>query len=213
MKEVDGYFWYFCYLFSSGDGYLEVVIIWFEMMLGDMVVVVNFIDECYVYLVGQIFILLFVEREILIVVDDYVEKDFGIGCVKVILVYDFNDFVIGQCYGLFQIMVMCKNGMMNKEVGQFEGLDCFEVCKVVVVGLEELGLLVKVEDYCYSVFYFDCGKVLVELLFFIQWFVKIEFLVVCCCEVFEKYDFCFIFGCWEKVYCDWFIDICDWCIS
>ena len=102
---------------------------------------------------------------------------------------------------------------MNKEAGQFEGLDRFEARKAVVAGLEELGLLVKVEDYRHSVPYSDRGKVPVEPLLSTQWFVKTEPLAARCREALEKQDPRFIPERWEKVYRDWLTDIRDWCIS
>ena len=141
------------------------------------------------------------------------EKDFGTGCVKVTPAHDPNDFAIGQRHGLPQITVMRKNGTMNKEAGQFEGLDRFEARKAVVAGLEELGLLVKVEDYRHSVPYSDRGKVPVEPLLSTQWFVKTEPLAARCREALEKQDPRFIPERWEKVYRNWLTDIRDWCIS
>ena len=213
MKEVDGHLWHFRYPLSSGDGHLEVATTRPETMLGDTAVAVNPTDERYAHLVGQTLTLPFVGREIPIVADDHVEKEFGTGCVKVTPAHDPNDFAIGQRHGLPQITVMRKNGTMNKEAGQFEGLDRFEARKAVVAGLEELGLLVKVEDYRHSVPYSDRGKVPVEPLLSTQWFVKTEPLAARCREALEKQDPRFIPERWEKVYRDWLTDIRDWCIS
>ena len=213
MKEVDGHLWHFRYPLSSGAGHLEVATTRPETMLGDTAVAVNPTDERYAHLVGQTLTLPFVGREIPIVADDHVEKEFGTGCVKVTPAHDPNDFAIGQRHGLPQITVMRKNGTMNKEAGQFEGLDRFEARKAVVAGLEELGLLVKVEDYRHSVPYSDRGKVPVEPLLSTQWFVKTEPLAARCREALEKQDPRFIPERWEKVYRDWLTDIRDWCIS
>ena len=213
MKEVDGHLWHFRYPLSRGEGYLEVATTRPETMLGDTAVAVNPSDERYAHLVGQTLTLPFVGREIPIVADDHVEKDFGTGCVKVTPAHDPNDFAIGQRHGLPQITVMRKNGTMNNEAGQFEGLDRFEARKAVVAGLEELGLLVKVEDYRHSVPYSDRGKVPVEPLLSTQWFVKTEPMAARCREALEKQDPRFIPERWEKVYRDWLTDIRDWCIS
>ena len=213
MKEVDGHLWHFRYPLSSGDGHLEVATTRPETMLGDTAVAVNPTDERYAHLVGQTLTLPFVGREIPIVADDHVEKEFGTGCVKVTPAHDPNDFAIGQRHGLPQITVMRKNGTMNKEAGQFEGLDRFEARKAVVAGLDDLGLLVKVEDYRHSVPYSDRGKVPVEPLLSTQWFVKTEPLAARCREALEKQDPRFIPERWEKVYRDWLTDIRDWCIS
>ncbi len=213
MKEVDGHLWHFRYPLSSGDGHLEVATTRPETMLGDTAVAVNPTDERYAHLVGQTLTLPFVGREIPIVADDHVEKEFGTGCVKVTPAHDPNDFAIGQRHGLPQITVMRKNGTMNKEAGKFEGLDRFEARKALVAGLEELGLLVKVEDYRHSVPYSDRGKVPVEPLLSTQWFVKTEPLAARCREALQKQDPRFIPKRWEKVYRDWLTDIRDWCIS
>ncbi|WP_413441774.1 valine--tRNA ligase [Synechococcus sp. MIT S1220] len=213
MKEVDGHLWHFRYPLSSGEGHLEVATTRPETMLGDTAVAVNPTDERYAHLVGRSLTLPFVGREIPIVADDHVEKDFGTGCVKVTPAHDPNDFAIGQRHGLPQITVMRKNGTMNKEAGQFEGLDRFEARQAVVAGLEELGLLVKVEDYRHSVPFSDRGKVPVEPLLSTQWFVKTEPLAARCREALETQNPRFIPERWEKVYRDWLTDIRDWCIS
>lgn len=95
-----------CYLLVDGSGYIEIVIICFEMMLGDMVVVVYFEDDCYKYLIGKKVVFLIVGCEIFIVGDDYVDMEFGSGVVKIMFVYDLNDFEIGNCYNLECILVM-----------------------------------------------------------------------------------------------------------
>ena len=213
MKEVDGHLWHFRYPLSSGDGHLEVATTRPETMLGDTAVAVNPSDDRYAHLVGQTLTLPFVGREIPIVADDHVEKDFGTGCVKVTPAHDPNDFAIGQRHGLPQITVMRKNGTMNHQAGEFEGLDRFEARKAVVAGLEDLGLLVKVEDYRHSVPHSDRGKVPVEPLLSTQWFVKTEPLAARCRKALEQQDPCFIPERWEKVYRDWLTDIRDWCIS
>ena len=213
MKEVEGHLWHFRYPLTSGDGYLEVATTRPETMLGDTAVAVNPSDDRYAHLVGQTLTLPFVGREIPIVADDHVDKEFGTGCVKVTPAHDPNDFAIGQRHGLPQITVMRKNGTMNHEAGQFKGLDRFDARKAVVAGLEELGLLVKVEAYRHSVPHSDRGKVPVEPLLSTQWFVKTEPLAARCREALERQDPLFIPERWEKVYRDWLTDIRDWCIS
>ena len=213
MREVNGHLWHFRYPLSSGEGHLEVATTRPETMLGDTAVAVNPTDERYAHLVGQTLTLPFVGREIPIVADDHVDKEFGTGCVKVTPAHDPNDFAIGQRHGLPQITVMRKNGTMNQQAGEFQGLDRFEARKAVVAGLEDLGLLVKVEDYRHSVPHSDRGKVPVEPLLSTQWFVKTEPLAARCREALDKQDPCFIPDRWEKVYRDWLTDIRDWCIS
>lgn len=107
--------------------------------------------------------MLLVDKEILIIVDDYVDMEFGIGVVKIIFVYDLNDFEVGNCYDLFWVNVMNEDGMMNELVGKYEGMDCFVVCKVIVFDLKELGCLIKIEIMNYSVGYLEWIGVVVEL--------------------------------------------------
>ncbi len=213
MKEVDGHLWHFRYPLSSGEGHLEVATTRPETMLGDTAVAVNPSDERYAHLVGQTLDLPFTGRQIPIVADDHVEKEFGTGCVKVTPAHDPNDFAIGQRHGLAQITVMRKNGTMNAEAGRFEGMDRFEARKAVVAALDQEGLLVKVEDYRHTVPHSDRGKVPVEPLLSTQWFVNTEPLAARCREALAKQDPRFIPERWEKVYRDWLTDIRDWCIS
>ena len=152
-------------------------------------------------------------RTIPIIGDPHVDKDFGTGCVKVTPAHDPNDFEIGQRHGLPQITVMTKQGTMNNNAGQFEGLDRFEARKAVVDSLEQIGLLTKIEEYKHSVPFSDRGKVPVEPLLSTQWFVKMDPLANSCSEFFDKGQPKFIPNRWSKVYRDWLTDIRDWCIS
>ena len=213
MKEVDGHLWHFRYPLLSGEGHLEVATTRPETMLGDVAVAVNPTDERYRHLVGQMLILPLVGREIPIVADDHVEKEFGTGCVKVTPAHDPNDFAIGQRHDLPQITVMHKNGTMNAHAGRFEGLDRFKARQAVVEALKEEGLLVKVEAHRHSVPYSDRGKVPVEPLLSTQWFVKTEPLAAHCRKALDHQQPRFIPERWEKVYRDWLTDIRDWCIS
>ncbi len=218
MKEVDGYLWHFRYPLSSGpasDGttHLEVATTRPETMLGDVAVAVNPSDERYSHLVGSLLRLPLVGREIPVVGDDHVEKDFGTGCVKVTPAHDPNDFAIGKRHDLPLITVMNKNGTMNSHAGKFEGLDRFDARKAVVKALEDDGFLVKVEPYKHSVPYSDRGKVPVEPLLSTQWFVRMEPMAARCRAHLAKGEPRFIPERWEKVYRDWLIDIRDWCIS
>lgn len=142
-KDDKGVFYYVKYLFVdkdyifNGKYYIEIVMICFEIMMGDIVVVVNLSDDCYKELVGKKVILLLVECEILIIVDVYVDFEFGIGMVKIMFVYDLNDFKVGNWYDLKWINIMNDDVLMNVNVGKYEGMDCFEVCKVMVKDFED----------------------------------------------------------------------------
>ena len=218
MKEVDGHLWHFRYpLAHSVEGipkaFLEVATTRPETMLGDVAVAVNPSDERYKKLIGQSLILPFIEREIPIIGDEHVDKEFGTGCVKVTPAHDPNDFAIGQRHKLPLITVMNKDGTMNENAGSFKSLDRFEARKAVVAALEEKGLLAKVEAYRHSVPFSDRGKVPVEPLLSTQWFVNMEPLAAKCRHHFAKGEPKFVPERWGKVYKDWLDGIRDWCIS
>ncbi len=173
-KEVDGHLWHFRYPLTDRSGYLEVATTRPETMLGDTGVAVNPNDERYKDLIGKTVTLPIVGREIPIIGDEFVEMDFGTGCVKVTPAHDPNDFEMGQRHNLPMINIMNKDGSLNENAGEFQGQDRFVARKNVVKKLEELGNLVKIEDYRHSVPYSDRGKVPIEPLLSTQWFVKIE---------------------------------------
>jgi valyl-tRNA synthetase len=174
QKEVDGHLWHFRYPLTDGSGYVEVATTRPETMLGDTAVAVNPNDDRYTDIIGKTLTLPIVGREIPVIADEYVDKEFGTGCVKVTPAHDPNDFAMGQRHDLPLITVMNKDGTMNAEAGPFEGLDRFEARKAVVARLEEDGCLVRTEDYHHTVPYSDRGKVPVEPLLSTQWFVKIK---------------------------------------
>ena len=220
MKEVDGHLWHFRYPLVTSSittakkiSFLEVATTRPETMLGDVAVAVNPSDERYKDLIGEKLTLPLVGRTIPVIGDTHVDKDFGTGCVKVTPAHDPNDFEIGQRHDLPQITVMTKKGTMNKNAGQFEGLDRFEARKAVVDSLKEKGLLTKIETYKHSVPFSDRGKVPVEPLLSTQWFVKMDPLATTCAEFFDKGQPKFVPKRWSKVYRDWLTDIRDWCIS
>ena len=218
MKEVDGYLWHFRYPLSDGptkDGitHLEVATTRPETLLGDVAVAVNPSDDRYINIVGKSLTLPFIDRQIPVIADHHVDKDFGTGCVKVTPAHDQNDFEIGKRHDLPQITVMNKDGTMNAGAGRFSGLDRFEAREAIVLALKEKDLLVKIEPYRHSVPYSDRGKVPVEPLLSTQWFVKMEPLANKCRDYLAKGEPRFIPNRWEKVYKDWITDIRDWCIS
>ena len=218
MKEVDGYLWHFRYPLTHSSQankitHLEVATTRPETMLGDVAVAVNPSDERYKNVVGQFLTLPFVGRQIPVIADQHVDKDFGTGCVKVTPAHDPNDFEIGQRHDLQQITVMNKNGTMNSNAGPFEGLDRFEAREAVIEALKEQDLLCKVEPYRHSVPFSDRGKVPVEPLLSTQWFVRMEPLASKCREYLKKKEPNFVPDRWGKVYKDWLDGIRDWCIS
>ena len=213
-KEVDGNLWHFRYPLTDGSGHVEVATTRPETMLGDTAVAVNPEDERYQEMVGKTLTLPLMGREIPIIADSYVDKEFGTGCVKVTPAHDPNDFAMGERHNLPMINIMNKDGSMNEEAGRFEGLDRFEARKQVVAALDEVGALVRIEDYKHSVPYSDRGKVPVEPLLSTQWFVKIRPLADNALDALDNHQSPkFVPERWTKVYRDWLVNLRDWCIS
>ena len=217
-KEVDGNLWHFRYPLTERDSdetrYVEVATTRPETMLGDTAVAVNPNDERYQDLVGKTVTLPLMDREIPIIADDYVDAEFGTGCVKVTPAHDPNDFAMGERHDLPMINIMNKDGSMNDNAGGFQGLDRFEARKQVVAALDEQGFLVKVEDYKHTVPYSDRGKVPVEPLLSTQWFVKIRPLADKALDYLDNHQSPkFVPQRWTKVYRDWLVNLKDWCIS
>lgn len=213
-KEVKGHLWNFRYPLADGSGYLVVATTRPETMLGDTAVAVNPDDDRYKHLIGKTVMLPIMNREIPIIGDRYVDKAFGSGCVKITPAHDPNDFEMGQRHSLPLINILNKDGSINANGGEFEGQDRFVARKNVVKKLDELGLLEKIEDYNHTVPYSERGKVPVEPLLSIQWFVKIKPLSDFALEQFDKQNSpTFVPDRWGKVYRDWLIRLKDWCIS
>ncbi|MDV3348725.1 valine--tRNA ligase [Leptothoe sp. LEGE 181152] len=213
-KEVDGNLWHFRYPLTDGSGHVEVATTRPETMLGDTAVAVNPEDERYQEMVGKTLTLPLVGREIPIIADNYVDKEFGTGCVKVTPAHDPNDFAMGERHNLPMITIMHKDGSMNENAGRFEGLDRFEARQQVVAALDDVDALVRIEDYKHSVPYSDRGKVPVEPLLSTQWFVKIRPLADNALDALDNHQSPkFVPERWTKVYRDWLVNLRDWCIS
>jgi valyl-tRNA synthetase len=213
-KETNGSLWYFRYPLTDGSGYVEVATTRPETMLGDTAVAVNPNDERYKHLIGKTLTLPIVGRQIPIVGDEFVEAEFGTGCVKVTPAHDPNDFAMGQRHNLPLINIMNKDGTLNENAGDFNGQERFAARRNVVAKLDELGVLVKVEEYKHTVPYSDRGKVPVEPLLSTQWFVKIRPMADNCLEHLDRQNSPeFVPQRWSKVYRDWLVKLKDWCIS
>ncbi|MFZ9737608.1 MAG: valine--tRNA ligase [Prochlorotrichaceae cyanobacterium] len=213
-KEVDGHLWHFRYPLTDGSGYLEVATTRPETMLGDTGVAVNPEDDRYRHLIGKTLTLPLVGREIPVIADELVDREFGTGCVKVTPAHDPNDFEMGKRHNLPFINVMNKDGSMNENAGAFAGLDRYDARKAVVAKLDEQGFLVKIEDYRHTVPYSDRGKVPVEPLISTQWFVKIKPLAEDTLSwLDDRSSPRFVPERWTKVYRDWLVNLKDWCIS
>lgn len=213
-QEVDGNLWHFRYPLIDGSGFIEIATTRPETMLGDSAVAVNPKDPRYQTLIGKTLRLPIIGREIPIVGDEWVDLEFGTGCVKVTPAHDPNDFEIGKRHNLPFINILNKDGTINENGAEFTGQDRFVARKNVVKRLEEEGLLVKVENYRHSVPFSDRGKVPVEPLLSTQWYVKIEPLAQKALkELDENHSPAYIPERWAKVYRDWLVKLKDWCIS
>ena len=212
-EEHEGHFWHIRYPIKDSDGYVTIATTRPETLLGDTAVAVNPEDERYKDLVGKTLILPLVGREIPVIADDYVDKDFGTGCVKITPAHDPNDFLVGQRHNLEQIRVMNDDATINRFRGKYEGLDRYEARKRIVADLEEQGYLVKIESCHHNVGQcYRCGTV-VEPITSDQWFVKMEPLAKPAIEVVKDGTIKFIPERLGKVYLNWMNNVHDWCIS
>ena len=212
-KEKPGHLWHMRYPLADGSGYLVVATTRPETMMGDTGVAVNPNDERYQHLVGKTCILPLMNREIPIVADDYVEMDFGTGCVKMTPAHDPNDFEVGLRHNLETIRVLDDNGVVNANGGKYEGMDRYEARKAVVADLEALGLLEKVEDYSHNVgTCYRCHND-VEPIISAQWFVKMQPLAKEALRVVNEGETKFVPDRFAKTYTNWMENVHDWCIS
>jgi len=212
-EEEAGHLWHIRYDAKDGSGSVVVATTRPETMLGDTAVAVNPKDERYADLIGKTVVLPIMDREIPIVADDYVEMEFGTGAVKITPAHDPNDFEVGTRHDLPVIRVMDDHGVINENGGEFCGLDRVEARKAVVAKLQELGCLVKVEDYTHSVGHcYRCGSV-VEPITSDQWFVKMKPLAEPAIEAVRSGRVEFVPKRFEKIYFNWMENVRDWCIS
>ena len=212
-QDKPGHLWHMRYPLSDGSGYLVVATTRPETMMGDTGVAVNPNDERYKHLVGKTCILPLMDREIPIVADDYVEMDFGTGCVKMTPAHDPNDFEVGLRHNLDTIRVLDDNGVVNANGGKYEGMDRYAARKAVVADMEALGLMEKVEDYSHNVgTCYRCHND-VEPIISAQWFVKMKPLAEAAIKVVEDGETRFVPDRFAKTYLNWMENVHDWCIS
>ncbi len=209
----NGYLWYIKYPIKDQTSSLVVATTRPETILGDTAVAVNPSDERYKDLVGKSVILPIINREIPIIADDYVEKDFGTGVVKITPAHDFNDFMVAQRHNLPSINVMTNDAVMNENADKFEGLDRFECRKKIIEDLKHLGMIDKIEDYKLVVGHCYRCKSIVEPRLSKQWFVKIKPLAEKAIDAVKKGETRIIPEQWENNYFGWMENIRDWCIS
>ena len=212
-QDKPGHLWHMRYPLTDGSGYLVVATTRPETMMGDTGVAVNPNDERYKDLVGKTVTLPIMNREIPIVADDYVEMDFGTGCVKMTPAHDPNDFEVGLRHNLEVIRVLDDNGKVNANGGPYEGMDRYECRKKVVEDLEAMGLMEKIEDYSHNVgTCYRCHND-VEPIISAQWFVKMEPLAREAMRVVEEGEVKFVPERFSKTYLNWMENVHDWCIS
>ncbi|MBQ7624714.1 MAG: valine--tRNA ligase [Clostridia bacterium] len=212
-SEQAGKLWYIKYQIEGSDDFLEIATTRPETMMGDTGIAVNPNDERYRHLIGKKAILPLMNRPIPIFADDYVEMDFGTGCVKVTPCHDPNDFDMGKRHDLEFILVIDGNGKINKNGGKYCGLDRLEARKQVIEDLDKLGLLTKTEDYSHNVgTCYRCGTN-VEPMTSSQWFVKMEPLAKEDLAAVRRGDIKFIPERFTKTYTNWMENVHDWCIS
>lgn len=212
--DESGKLWHIRYPYAEGEEHVTVATTRPETMLGDVAVAVNPKDERYKHLIGKDLILPLTGRKIPVIADDYVDKDFGTGCVKVTPAHDPNDFEIGRRHNLEQLLVLDEHGIMNEAAGQdFAGLDRYACREKILNLLAEQGLLEKTETHEHAVGHcYRCDTV-IEPYLSDQWFVKMQPLAQRAIEVVEKGEVRFQPERWTKVYMHWMNNIRDWCIS
>ena len=212
-REVNGRLYHLRYPFADGSGHLVVATTRPETYLGDTAVAVNPSDERYQHLIGKKLRLPVIGREIPIIADDFVAKEFGTGCVKVTPAHDPNDFQMGLRHNLAQINVMTDDGHMNEEAGPYKGLERFACRKKIMEDLEAAGLLEKVDEHKHAVGHcYRCSTV-VEPRLSPQWFVKMKPLAAPGIEAVKDGRIKFVPERWNKTYLEWMENIRDWCIS
>ena len=212
-EEQEGHFWHIKYPIVGTDRFLEIATTRPETLLGDTAIAVHPDDERYQDIIGKNVILPLVNREIPIVADYYVDKEFGTGAVKITPAHDPNDFEVGKRHDLEEINVMNDDATINEKGGKYAGMERYEARKAIVKDLEEQGYLVKVVPHTHAVGTHDrCGTT-VEPLIKQQWFVKMEELAKPAIEALKSGELKFVPERFDKIYLHWLENIKDWCIS
>ena len=212
--DQDGFFWHINYPIVGEEGrFVEIATTRPETLLGDTAVAVNPEDERYQDLIGKMLKLPLTDREIPVIADSYVDKEFGTGCVKITPAHDPNDFEVGKRHNLPEINIMNDDATINELGGKYAGMERYAARKAIVHDLEELGLLVKVVPHTHSVGTHDRCKTTVEPLIKQQWFVKMEEMAKPAIEALKNHTLNFVPERFDKIYLHWLENIRDWCIS
>ncbi len=213
-KEVNGHLYHLQYPLADGSGHLTVATTRPETMLGDTAVAVHPEDPRYRHLIGKNLILPIVNREIPIIGDEYVEREFGSGAVKITPAHDPNDFEVGLRHDLPQIIVMDESGKMNGQAGPYQGMDRADCRKAIVKDLQAQGVLVKIEDHVHQVGHSERSGAVVEPYLSTQWFVSMKPLAEKAIEAQKSgQGVRFVPDRFEKIYLHWIENVRDWCIS
>ncbi|MCP3773999.1 valine--tRNA ligase [Paenibacillus sp. MZ04-78.2] len=213
-KEVQGALYHLKYPVKDSDEFIVVATTRPETMLGDTAVAVHPKDERYKHLIGKTLVLPIIGREIPIVGDEYVEKDFGSGAVKITPAHDPNDFEVGRRHDLPQVLVMDESGKMNENAGKYQGMDRFDCRKQIVADMKELGVLIKIEEHVHQVGHSERSGAVVEPYLSTQWFVKMKPLAERAIEAQKSGQGAnFVPDRFEKIYLHWIENVRDWCIS
>ena len=213
-EEQDGFFWHINYpVVGEAGRFVEIATTRPETLFGDTAVAVNPDDERYQDIIGKMLKLPMTDREIPVIADSYVDKEFGTGCVKITPAHDPNDFEVGKRHNLEEIVVINDDATMNSKAGKYAGMDRYECRKALVEDLEKEGLLVKVVPHSHNVGTHDrCGTT-VEPMIKQQWFVKMDDLIKPAVEGVKNGDIKLLPKRMEKTYFNWTDNIRDWCIS
>ncbi|MUT64518.1 valine--tRNA ligase [Paenibacillus sp. NEAU-GSW1] len=213
-KELNGHLYHLQYPLKDGSGFITVATTRPETMLGDTAVAVHPEDPRYKHLIGQMIVLPVVGREIPIIGDEYVEKEFGSGAVKITPAHDPNDFEVGLRHNLPQIIVMDETGTMNDQAGPYAGLDRAECRKQLVKDLQEQGVCIRIEDHVHQVGHSERSGAVVEPYLSTQWFVAMKPLAERAIEAQKSGNGVnFVPDRFEKIYLHWIENVRDWCIS
>ena len=213
-EDQDGFFWHINYPVVGEEGqFVEIATTRPETLLGDTAVAVNPEDERYKHLIGKMLKLPLTDREIPVIADEYVDKEFGTGCVKITPAHDPNDFEVGKRHNLEEINIMNDDATINELGGKYAGMDRYEARKAMVEDLKEQGLLVKVVPHSHSVGTHDrCGTT-VEPMIKPQWFVRMKEMAQAAIDTLKDGNLTFVPERFDKTYLHWLENIRDWCIS
>ncbi|MBR6222641.1 MAG: valine--tRNA ligase [Lachnospiraceae bacterium] len=213
-EEQEGHFWHINYPVAGEEGkFVEIATTRPETLLGDTAVAVNPDDERYKDIIGKTLMLPLTDREIPVIADEYVDKEFGTGCVKITPAHDPNDFEVGKRHDLEEINILNDNATINERGGKYAGMDRYEARKAMVEDLEKLGLLVKVVPHTHMVGTHDRCKTTVEPMIKPQWFVRMKEMGEAALKEVDTDNLNFVPEHFDKTYKHWLTNIKDWCIS